>query len=65
MLLKLGCGIAKAAGLHPLATTDHVKMEEDVKTVTATFDNILRCCEALHTIFEKEDEFGEIAITLV
>jgi hypothetical protein len=65
MLMKLGCDIVRAADLHPIATTIHDEMEEEVKTATATFDNMLQHCEDLNAIYEKEDEFSEIAITLV
>ena len=65
MLMKLGCGIVRAASLHPLATTNYDKMEEEVKTATATFDIMLQRYENLNTIYEKKNEFSEISITLV
>ena len=63
--MKLGCSIVRAAGLHLLAITVHDKMEEEVETSTATFDNRLQHCEDLNATCGKEDEFSEITITLV
>ena len=63
--MKLGCRIVGAAGLHLFATTVHAGIEEEVKTATVTFDNMLRRCKDLNAIYEKEYGFSEIAITLV
>ena len=65
MLMKLGRGIVRVAGLHPLATTTHVAMKEEVKPVTATSDGMLQRCEDLNAVYEEKDELNETAITLV
>ena len=64
MLMKCGHYIVRAAGLRLLAPTIHDGMEEEVETVTTTSGDMLRYCEYPNAIFEEEDEFSKIAITL-
>ena len=65
--MKLGCDIVRAADLHPIATTIHDEMEEEVKAASVTSGNTLQRCEDLNlnVVYKKEDEFSKIPITLV
>jgi hypothetical protein len=65
MLMKLGRSTVRTADLHPYATTAHDEMEEEVKPATATLNTMIQRCEDLNIIYEKKDEFSEIALTLV